>query len=117
MITNIGLDSIISCLNTTYNYLAIGNGNTPVAINDTELNSELYREETTNTINSSSINSNTINYYSRFIISNNSVIKELGLFSANSGGDMFFRKVISDIIVKDGYKLDVFVEVSVSESE
>lgn len=115
MITNIGLDNIISYLNNTYNYLAVGIGDTPSTIDDTELDSELYRKITTNTINSSSINSNTIQYYSRFNISNNSVIKELGLFSANSGGDMFFRKVISDIIVKDGYKLDVFVEVSVSE--
>lgn len=96
-------------------YLAVGNDDTAPSSTNTSLNNEVYRTSYTNsTDNGSSVK---ISTYIGSGGANGYTIKEVGYFTANSGGLMLNHSILSSYIAKDSsFALQVDVSFSFSTS-
>ena len=115
MITNVGINGNSTYLSSQYKYIAIGDGNTAPILLDTILENELDRLASTNTIITTTTLNDTAQFVAQFSFTSTESIKELGLFSESTLGDMFFRNTPSQIIVHDGYLMNVFIKIIESE--
>jgi len=97
-------------------YMAIGTGTTAETLNDTALQSEVYRVGFLSGYPSRDLTNFRITYRSQFNITASYNISEIGLFTASSGGNMFNRKTFGAIPVANGDTLTFDVVISYCRS-
>jgi hypothetical protein len=107
LITNQGIAQSASLLisegtNAAFTYIAVGSGSTPAAVTDTALASEitgggLTRASASKSKETDTITDDTAVLTTTFTLTQESTIRETGVFNASTGGIMLNRKVFSDI--------------------
>ena len=114
MTTDIGFSDVIDTIYDKYNYIAIGIGATPVTATDITLESETNREIVTKNKSTTTRTNDTITMYSFFAFYLGATINEIGLFSADSVGDMFLR-IVEPVVVQDGYQMRTTIKIILSD--
>ena len=100
------LDDVITEFNTEITHIATGDDDTTPVVTDTDLGNETYIEAVNN---SSVIGSRLAKDILQDITENNgNDIKEVGLFDAASGGNLYVR-TLSSVVSKDG-NTEVFIQ-------
>ena len=116
MMTNTALSAIqttvLSSISSGVTHIAVGSGTTAPSVTDTTLVTETYRDAVLSEITAG--NTYTAQLYLDTTEDNGNNIKEIGLFSASSGGTMYER-ALTNIIAKTS-SVEVFAEINIMVS-
>lgn len=91
-----------------FQYIAIGAGTNPPAATDTALQSEVARQQSTNTVNN-----NVLTLQATFNFTAAATITESGIFNAATGGVMLARQTFNAINVNAGDSLQVTWQITI----
>jgi len=93
---------------TAFSNIAIGTGATQAfTAGDTALNTEDQRDTATTSTDTTDVSGDTAKLVHTFSFTGTKTINEIGVFNADTDGDMLFAQYISDINVESGDSLEV----------
>lgn len=76
-------------------YLSIGKGADSENQSNSSMSNEIDRKKANLKVESTNYTNDTLTFQSSFVFVNDTILQELGLFDALSGGNLFSRKVLS----------------------
>lgn len=115
MISNVGISEVSNFIYDNFLYIGIGTSNKPELETDTELDAQVYRELSNNSVISINRPNDTVVLYKRFLNTSSYSLKESGIFDASENGKMFSRKVFPNVLTNPDDFLDVYYRVKVSD--
>ncbi|MEM0142672.1 MAG: hypothetical protein QXL94_01760 [Candidatus Parvarchaeum sp.] len=117
LIVESGIAQVVKLLNgatsTSFHYMAVGSSNSPPAVTQTELVSQIAIAETTNAIGTTDYSGDTAVFTASFSFSTTNSVSEVGLFTASSGGIMLNRSVIGTVNVNSATDVTIAWQIIV----
>ena len=117
LIVNVGKSQMANLLGglgaSSFDYVAVGTGTTTPAATDTALEAEVVRVQTTNSLITTDVTNDTVQFEGTVDFTSSYAITEYGLFDASTGGNMLNRAVKSALNVGNGDSIKVVWKVQV----